>query len=91
MMQKTLPHAILDRQELTLTLDGEELPYFYAEAGPRVEELAEGLSIVWVPIIVGGVEEIEAETPLNPHRSPDLWPESRPMGGRALTSYRGDS
>lgn len=95
MIQKILPHAIVDRQELTVTLDGEELPYFYAEQGPRSEELGEGLSILWLPIIVGGVEDIPATT--GPYRSPDLWKQEHDLvdiearGGRVVDSYRGDS
>jgi hypothetical protein len=91
-IQKILPHAIIDRQALTVTLDGEELPYFYAEQGPKVEPLGEGLEILWLPIIVGGVEDIPA-TP-SEHRSPDLWPSQDDVvarGGRHLASYRGDS
>lgn len=91
MIQKTLPHAIIDRQELRVTFDGEELPYYYAEQGRRVEELGEGLSLVWLPIIVEGVEEIPAEP--SEYRSPDLWPAQEVVekGGRVLESYRGDS
>ncbi|CCQ44644.1 hypothetical protein ARTSIC4J27_570 [Pseudarthrobacter siccitolerans] len=83
---------MIDRQELRVTLDGQELPYFYAEQGPRVEELGEGLSVLWLPIIVGGVEDVPA-TP-GPYRSPDLWPAQDDVvarGGRHLDSYRGDS
>ncbi|MFD0044765.1 hypothetical protein ACFVGV_06195 [Pseudarthrobacter scleromae] len=57
MIQKTLPEVVIDRQELSVTLNGEELPFFYVEQGPRVEELGEGLSVLWLPIIVGAVEE----------------------------------
>ena len=81
MIQKTLPHAIIDRQALTVTLDGEELPYYYAEIGPHTRPLGEDLHIVWLPIIVGGVEDIPANEPKSPHRSPDLWP-SRPFQER---------
>lgn len=72
MIQKILPAAIIDRQALTVSFDGEELPYFYAEQGPRVADLGEGLSIVWLPVIVGSVEDIPAEP--SKFRSPDLWP-----------------
>ncbi|MCZ9884620.1 hypothetical protein [Arthrobacter sp. B2a2-09] len=99
MIQKSIPHAIVDRQALTVSLDGEELPYFYAEQGPRTEELGEGLSILWLPVIADGVEEIPADEPKSPFRSKDLWPEPEPAvytdvvtkGGRVLRSYRGDS
>ena len=96
-MTKTLPEVVIDRQGLSVTLDGEELPYFYAEQGPRVEELREGLSIVWLPVIAGAVEEIPVEEPIGPFRSADLWPEPFreadvvARGGRVLESYRGDS
>ena len=80
-MTKTFPEVVIDRQGGNITFDGEELPYFFAEAGPRVEELGEGLSVLWLPIIVGDVEEIPA-TP-----APDVVA----RGGRVLESYRGDS
>lgn len=76
MIQKSLPAVTIDRQELTVSFDGEELPYFYAEEGPRITDLGEGLSIVWLPIIVGSIEEIPAKP--NKHRSPDLWPDAAP-------------
>ena len=97
MIAKTLPHAVIDRQAISLTFDGEELPFYYAEEGPRAEPYAEGLSVVWVPVLVESVEEIEADE--SRLCDPALWKPRQPAvytdvverGGRVLASYRGDS
>lgn len=81
-MTKTFPEVVIDRQGGNITFDGEELPYFFAEAGPRVEELGEGLSVLWLPIIVGDVEEVPATAAQE---------DVVARGGRHLESYRGDS
>lgn len=90
---KTFPEVVIDRQERTVALDGEDLPYFLAEEGPRVEELGEGLSVLWLPIIVGDVEDIPA--PPSRGRPTTRWTAIRQevlaRGGRCLESYRGDS
>lgn len=61
MTQKAIPEVVIDRQRMKLTLDGEELPFFLHEMGPHTRPYAEGLHIVWVPILAGSVEEIPAK------------------------------
>jgi hypothetical protein len=57
MQQKSIPeYVIIDRRRQKLILDGEQLPFFIHEDGPRVEDYAEGLSLLWVPILIGDYE-----------------------------------
>ena len=75
-IQKSTPQVVIDRQRLKVTFDGEELPFFYAEAGPRSAPYEEGLSVVWLPILVESVEDLPADD--TRRCAPGLWREEWP-------------
>lgn len=84
-IQKSTPQVVIDRQRLKVTFDGEELPFFYAEAGPRSAPYEEGLSVVWLPILVESVEDLPADDTRRCY--PGLWrPTCGHSGGQGIGS-----
>lgn len=59
-----VPNKItIDRRRHKVFIDGVEFPWFIAERGPEVEDLANrnGLPIVTIPIIAADVEVIPSD------------------------------